>query len=175
MKTIFAIILLTAVQSGAAVVNFTITLGDIVPAGQGLTQWQDIDASVSYNESLVPLIGSKTLKPSEDSTITVNLNFAGFTYTQADDLDYPDFPELYFEDGEIHGISYFAENKSNSAGYLLIEGDNQLFTYSFDGFTEYFGEVMWPVDIEVIPEPSYSLICILTLTAYFLKRRRPHT
>lgn len=174
MKTILTLLILSVAPASAAVVNFTITLGDIVPAGQGLTPGQTIDASVGYDESLVALVGEQTLTPLEDSTITIAITFAGFFYDQTDDTDYPSFPVLRFEDGEIRGISYLAENKSSSAGSISIEGTNQLFTYSFNGESEYFGSVTWPADSAAIPEPSTSLLAILTFTAFFFKRRKRH-
>lgn len=167
--------MLAVAPASAAVVNFTITLGDIVPAGQGLTPGQVINASVGYDGSLVALVGEQKLTPSEDSTITIDLTFAGFSYDQNDDLDYPDFPVLSFEDGEIHGISYFAEIKSNPDGYILVEGDNQLFTYSFDGNAEYFGDVVWPADNAAVPELSSTLLGIFAFTIFFLKRRKRHS
>jgi hypothetical protein len=154
----------------AATVNFTITLGDVVPSYPELTAGQVIQGSVSYNSALVPLTGSHTLTPVSDPTLTVDLSFAGYSYGASDDTD-PLFPQFGFVDGEIRAISYWAENKhpgSNVDGYVQIEGNPNRLTYSFDGNLEFSGTVTWP--FQSIPEPHTALY--LTAAAVLIHRRK---
>jgi hypothetical protein len=156
----------------AATVNFTITLGNIVPTSVGLTPHQVIQGSVSYDSSLVSLTGDASLTPVSDPTLTVNLNFAGSLYHALDDID-PLFPQFGFVDGEIRAISYRAGNKhpgSTVDGFVQIEGNLNRFTYSFDGDNEYLGTVTWP--FQAIPEPHTALL--FAATALLMYRRQRH-
>jgi hypothetical protein len=172
-RYLFTLILASCGIAQAATVNFTITLGDIVPTSAGLTPHQFIQGSVSYNSSLVPLTGAFTLTPATDPTLTVDLNFAGSLYHALDDTD-PLFPQFGFIDGEIRAISYWAANKhpgSTEDGFIQIEGNLNRFTYSFDGDDEFFGTVTWP--FQAIPEPHTALL--LAAAALLMHRRqRPH-
>lgn len=175
-RYLFSLILSASCAAHAATVNFTITLGDIIPTYAGLTAGQAIQGSVSYNANLVSLTGITTLSPQSDSTLTVNLNFTGFSYGALDDTD-PDFPQFSFVDGEFRGISYWAANKhpdsfgSIGDGFVQIEANPNRFIYSFDGNEEFSGTFNLPV--QSIPEPHTGLLlfCAALLMCH---RKRPH-
>lgn len=156
---------LASSTASAAVINFTIHLGDTVPTGLGLSPGMFINGTASYNHSLVPSVGSATLTPVNDGSLTLSFVFAGTTFTQDHDTDI-DFPALYFTDGILSGINYFADNHhpaSDGVGYIQIETNvtGTAFNYSFDGLSDFTGEVFWPTTpppASPIPEPSTALL-----------------
>jgi hypothetical protein len=161
LQVLFASALVTA-SADAASVNLTIRLGDSVPAGLGLTTGMTLSGLVTYNASLVPTTGGTTLTPVNDSSLTINLTLAGELFNQDDDVD-PDFPQLYFTDGVLTGINYYADNHhpaSAGAGYVQIETNmtGTSFNYSFDGLSDYTGEVSWISPSSPVPEPSAALL-----------------
>lgn len=151
-------------SAAAASVNFTIHLGDVVPAGVGLTPGAFINGSISYNSSLVPTVGDATLTPVTDPSLALSFELAGALFTQDHDTDI-DFPALYFTDGILSGMNYFADNHhpaSGGAGYVQIETNftGTTLNYSFDGLSDYSGEVFLattPPPSSPIPEPSAAL------------------
>jgi len=164
-------------SSDAAAVNFTIQLGDVVPTGLGLSPNMSINGNISYNSSLVPTVGSATLTPVNDGSLALSFVLAGTVFTQDHDTDI-DFPALYFTDGVLTGLNYLADNhhpSSGGAGYVQIETNliGTTFNYSFDGLSDYSGEVVWPASpppAAPVPEPSAALLIGLTSLLVF---RRP--
>lgn len=160
--------------AGAAVVNFTIHLGDSVPADLGLTSGMTFNGTASYNDSLVPTVGGTTLTPVTDGSLTITFMLAGTVFDQDHDTD-PDFPALYFSNGILTGMNYFADNHhpaSGGAGYVQIETNitGTSFNYSFDGFSDYAGEVTWdstPAPTTPVPEPSTALLAGLATLVSF--------
>lgn len=172
-RYLFPLILIATGVAQAATVNFTITLGNVVPTSAGLTAGQSFPGSVSYDASLVPLTGTVILTPQSDPTLTVNLTFAGFGYGALDDTAHPLFPQFSFVDGAIHGISYWAVNKhpdSSVDGFVQIEGNPNRFSYSFDGESEYSGALTWP--FQTIPEPQTAILLSAAMLLIY-RRKRP--
>lgn len=168
---------LLTITAEAAAVNLSIRLGDSVPSDLELTTGMILSGAVTYNASLVPSVGEATLTPINDSTLTINLTLAGSLFTEDHDVD-PDFPALYFRDGVLTGINYYADNhhpSSSGAGYVQIETNltGTVFSYSFDGLSDYTGEVTWPAvpaPINPVPEPSTALL--IGLVAVLGMRRK---
>lgn len=153
---------LATVSADAAAVNLSIRLGDSVPADLGLTTGMTISGLVTYNASLVPTTGGTTLTPVNDASLTINLTLAGTLFDQDHDVD-PNFPALYFTDGVLTGINYYADNhhpSSAGTGYVQIETNltGTSFNYSFDGLSDYSGEVSWMGPVSPAPEPSTALL-----------------
>lgn len=166
---------MSTVSSDAAAVNLTIHLGDSVPADLGLTTGMFIGGVATYNESLVPTTGGVTLTPITDPSLTITFVLAGTQFTQDHDTD-PDFPALYFTDGILTGINYFADNHhpaSGGDGYVQIETNltGTSFNYSFDGFSDYTGDVLWPSTPPSAPVPEPSPALLLGLASLISFRR----
>ncbi|OYV07095.1 MAG: hypothetical protein CFE26_02790 [Verrucomicrobiales bacterium VVV1] len=132
---------LVTVSADAAAVNLSIRLGDSVPADLGLTTGMTLSGRVTYNASLVPTTGGTTLTPVNDSTLTINLTLAGTLFDQDHDVE-PHHPA------------------SAGAGYVQIETNltGTSFNYSFDGLSDYTGEVSWMGPVSPAPEPSTALL-----------------
>jgi len=164
----------TAWASAATSVQFTITLVTVPGGASTLQTGQQFTGTLGYS-AMIPSVGTTTLSPASDSSITLTFDFGGNTYTQRDDLDFPDFPEIFFENGLVKGISFEAANKgigSSVNGFVAIEASNHL-VYSFDGVREFDATVTWGAPVST-PEPSaVLLLSASSLVPVFRRRRSP--
>lgn len=75
---------------------------------QGALAGQTYSGSFRFDDS--SLIGSGDETLTVEDGLTVQMNFFGRDYTEIDDADYPAFPQLQFEDGEIHRLDFWIES-----------------------------------------------------------------
>ncbi|MGB0993393.1 MAG: PEP-CTERM sorting domain-containing protein [Akkermansiaceae bacterium] len=157
---------LSAHSVGAATVQFSINLvGAQDPSYTATTSNLGL---VTYDESALTGSGDETLKFDD---ATVSLRFDDQWYTGADDALYPDFPEFYFTDGELMGLSLEVTLTSATAGptsYLLLDNNNVF--YSFDGTQEFNASMS--MGASSVPEPSSSLLIIAGLCGLMVRRSR---
>ncbi|WP_411827226.1 hypothetical protein [Luteolibacter sp. AS25] len=160
--------------AATTVVNFQVTLGPEVAPGYGLVAGSSFSGAVAYDNSVVPMSGTTSITKAEDSTITLSFDFAGFTYQETDDTEYPLFPRFRFVDGNLAGIAYVALNKSVSGepdAIVEFTYDTSRFYYSFDDEDPFEGTVTWPT-AGVVPEPRTLALCAMSSLLFVRNRKR---
>lgn len=157
--------------SAATVLDFTITV-ESVPEGDSLLGVGDVFLGTLSYSAVIPTVGDFELDPSKDSSITLSFVFDSNIYTQADDIEFPGFPKLYFHNGILRGLSFESANKnpaSNPEGYVSIENTNDFF-YSYDGNGESAAKLSW-LTPSPVPEPSVVALSAPALFCVFRRRR----
>ena len=123
--------------------------------------------SFTYDDDLIVGIGDEVLLPPD---FTLTLSFLGQTFTEDDDIDFPDFPEIFFEDG----LPLFID-------YVVVDGDGvgdeiadpEIFSFSFVGLIpEPTGGFFISIEtnFEFIPEPTTAMLLGLTLVGLAARR-----
>ena len=159
----------------ATTVRFSIVLEPEIPADVGLVPGQVFEGALSYDPASVGTVGETTISPVNDPMMTIRFEFAGGVYDELSDPD-PEFPQLYFTDGVLVGMNFWAPNHSamaTSSGFVQIETTQvgTLIYYSFDGSGEYGGSIQWTPTL--IPESSTCLLwCVAGCVAIFRRSRR---
>lgn len=162
---------ITEHASAATVLDFSITL-ESVPEGPSLLGIGDVFLGTLSYSAVIPSTGAFRIDPSTDSGITLSFVFDSHIYTQADDLEFPGFPKLYFNNGTLLGFSFESANKNPTSlpeGFVSIENTNDFF-YSYNGNGEYAGKLSW-LTPSPVPEPSVVALSASALF-YGLRRRR---
>jgi hypothetical protein len=92
---------LPQVQAAPVIYDFTVVVT------QGSLAGNTFSGSFSYDDALLENVGTETLGVEEG--LTVEMNFLGEDYTETADIDYPKFPQVIFEAGEIQRLDYWIE------------------------------------------------------------------
>lgn len=71
----------------------------------------------TYDESALSGEGAEILRV-EDG-LSVSMTMLGETITETEDVDYPDFPQLQFEDGEVKRLEFWAESEERGSWWGL--------------------------------------------------------
>lgn len=74
---------------------------------QGKLSGTSFGGNFSYDDSVLDSTGSATLKV--ENGLTVNMNFFGQSFTAKDDINYPNFPQLSLENGEVKELDFWVE------------------------------------------------------------------
>ncbi len=131
------------------------------------------DGLLSYDDSLVPPSGQVLLDPSDGISLSVTL--FGIGYTDANDVDFPDFVAFDFFDGVLTFIDYILVDGAN--GVDFSEQDFDLLNFAGDGllFDEEDGIFIVTAflgDIAPIPVPAGSPLMATGLIALGWMRRK---
>ncbi|MBD3884170.1 hypothetical protein IFO70_20695 [Phormidium tenue FACHB-886] len=96
-----ATLIASPVQAAIVTYNFTVNVTEGALAGQSYR------GTFSYDDSMLKGTGAETL--GVDQGLTVCMNYFGQNYTAANDRDYPNFPKLAFENGEIEYLDFWVQ------------------------------------------------------------------
>src|SRR4051794_1654014 len=133
-------LLLVATGPAAAV---PIIQGFEVTAANGPLVGQTFTGTFSYDNSLLTGSGTEYIDPTQG--LTVSFTFGGITYTQVNDLNYPDYPLAAFVNGDLAHLDFLVDN--------LFEL-NAFFSYFVAG-NGYFGDVSYTGPVSVaVAEPG---------------------
>ena len=92
---------LPEVQAAPITYDFTVVVTEGSLAGN------TFNGSFTYDDTMVEGVGTETL--GVEDGLKVNMNFLGENYTETADIDYPQFPQLVFEAGEIQRLDFWIE------------------------------------------------------------------
>ncbi|MGB3401468.1 MAG: hypothetical protein WBA77_02120 [Microcoleaceae cyanobacterium] len=92
---------LPAVQAAPVTYDFTVVVTE------GSLSGNTFSGSFSYDDAMIEGVGTETVGVEEG--LKVNMNFLGEDYTETADIDYPKFPRVIFEAGEIQRLDYWIE------------------------------------------------------------------
>ncbi|GJD16209.1 hypothetical protein RIVM261_011650 [Rivularia sp. IAM M-261] len=173
----------------AGIVSRTFTVSDFSRPGIGtidninLSYGKSYSGIFTYNDELL----NKSYK--EIPILNLNFDFLGSTYTERNDVSYPEFPKLNIEDitnptlnfvinkpglaanfnssGFVFGLSPSASAGRNESGYSVVDQINGL----------YVGRVSYgEATVVSVFEPSgvAGIIC-LTFSGWFVSRKKVKT
>ena len=160
------------VQAATVTYDFTVDLTsgpliDTQPSG-----------SFCYDDSTLTGSGLETL--GIDQGLSVALNFLGKTYNETNDIEFPDFPIVQFQDRKLLGLSFTAFYKPAfqtigigdtvdvSAG-LIGSGGGSIFAYDTEPSVEFEGVGNVTYTARPVPEPA-SIAGLSALGLVLLKR-----
>lgn len=92
---------LPEVQAAPVTYDFTVVVT------QGSLAGNTFSGSFTYDDEMVEGVGTETL--GVEDGLTVEMDFLGENYTETADTDYPEFPQLVFEAGEIQRLDFWIE------------------------------------------------------------------
>ena len=98
--------LTTSVQAAPVTYRFTVEVTEGSLAGN------TFEGAFTYEDSLLAGEGEEVLQV-EDGLI-VTMTMLGQTITEMDDVDYPEYPQLLFTDGEVERLELWAESEDRS-------------------------------------------------------------
>jgi hypothetical protein len=100
-------------QAQASIVTYDFT----VNVTQGSLAGQSYTGTFSYDDST--LKGTGIEKLGVEQGLTVCMNYFGRNYTEASDRDYPKFPTLVFENGEINQLDFWVQPQNRVVWWNL--------------------------------------------------------
>jgi hypothetical protein len=138
------------------------------------------EGSFNYDDSTLTGIGVEAVGVTEG--LFILFNFFGETYTQTDELSFPNFPIAVFNNGNLVGLNYLVADFDNSLDDFsifsifgddttLLNAGNQ-FSYQVNSFDSFEGNVTYSLDSPStsIPEPDGVLGVSLLGIAWLLNR-----
>lgn len=138
----------------------TITYNFKANATSGTLLNQTFTGFLSYDDSTLRGVGAESLAPADG--LNVSFNFLGSTYTQKNDVNYPELPLVNFNSGSFKGLDFFVNDSPKIFG---INSNN----FSYRG--EQVGEVTYTRTASV-PEPEMLPgLAVLGLSGLFLKKK----
>ena len=93
--------------NGHSVQAFPVTYDFTVVVTQGSLAGNTFNGSFSYDDGQLSGVGAEEIGIADG--LTVNMTFFEQDYTEIADTDYPAFPKLIFEDGEIQRLDFWIE------------------------------------------------------------------
>lgn len=84
-----------------------ITYDFAVNVTEGVLAGNTFIGAFSYDASTITGVGMEEVGVADG--LTVDMNFLGKDYSEVDDIDYPAYPKLVFEDGEITRLDFWIE------------------------------------------------------------------
>ncbi len=89
------------VQAEPVTYDFTVVVT------QGSLVGNTFNGSFTYDDAILNGMGTEAIQVSDG--LKVNMNFFGQDYSETADINYPEFPQLIFEDGEIQQLDFWVE------------------------------------------------------------------
>ena len=129
--------------------------------------------SFSYDDSTLTGSGLETLKVNEDLSIT--FNFAGKVYNEADEVDFPYFPLVQFQDNSLLGLSFLAQKSEfafqigTSSSDPNVYGGNE---FIYGARPDMDGKGVVNYSPRPVPEPS-AIFGLLLGGCLLLKKLKP--
>ncbi|MEO0379193.1 MAG: VPLPA-CTERM sorting domain-containing protein [Pseudomonadota bacterium] len=159
----------------AATFDITGTVLNGIFAGETGSGTVTFDETLLLNtgfEQLAP-VGTTLIGALEDATLQIDFELAGVTYVETNDVGFPNFPTLDFEDGSLDFIDFVLEDGVNGVDFsglgvlAAIFVDNLLFDAASNSFTVGIGlEYATPV-----PLPAGLPLLLAGLGALGVARR----
>lgn len=160
----------------AAIISYDFT----VDVTSGSLNGSQPSGSFSYDDSTLTGSGLETL--GVDKGLSVSFNFLGKTYKEIDDIEFPEYPLVQFQDRKLLGLNFTAYSPSSqffgigdtvdlSAG-LIGPGGGNVFAYNTNGSSNQFegvGKVTYSA--RPVPEPA-SVAGIGALGLGFLLQKK---
>ena len=164
LKILFALLLLGVAQlSSAALVQIDLEI-EISFDETGLYLGETGDGVLVYDDSFLSSSGEETLTPGA-GLVSLDINILGLTLTEADDDDFPDYPELFFIDGTFGGLDFIALP-------ALLEGfELGLNNTAMIDFDEYFIDAAI-TDPQTVPLPAAAWLFSSGLLGLAIARRK---
>ena len=103
--------------NGRPVQALPVTYDFTVVVTQGSLAGNTFNGSFSYDDALLSGVGAEEIGIADG--LTVNMNFLGQDYAESADTDYPNFPKLIFENGEIQQLDFWIESEERGIWWGL--------------------------------------------------------
>ena len=84
-----------------------VTYDFTVVVNQGSLNGTSFDGSFTYDDELISGVGTEEIDVKKG--LSVNMNFLGEKFSEADDTSYPEYPKLTIQDGEIQTLDFWVE------------------------------------------------------------------
>lgn len=96
----------------------------VVDVTAGSLEGNQFTGTICYDDEFLMGIGTEEVSPYLGLSTT--MNFLGKDYDQTDDTDYPDYPKLILEDGEIQSLEFWVESDQRGSWWNTPGWDIQL-------------------------------------------------
>lgn len=107
---LFALGLVVAPNNARAITTETLTGTVLIGSFSGAVG----TGSFTFDETLISGLGAETLTPTDG--LEVEFTIFGQTFTHEDDIDFDEFPELRFFDGDIIALDFFVSEIPGGLG-----------------------------------------------------------
>ncbi len=97
----------TIAQALPVTYDITITVTD------GSLKGNTFTGSFTYDDEKLTYSGQESLSPKDG--ISATMNFLGKDYNATDDADYPDYPQLIFQDGAFERLEFWVESDTRGS------------------------------------------------------------
>ena len=94
-------------ESGSEAIAESVTYNFTIDVTAGPLADNTYEGSFTYDPASIA--GEGTEEIGVDDGLTASINFYGEDFSEADDSDYPDYPKLVFEDGEVVLLDFWVE------------------------------------------------------------------
>lgn len=102
--------------AGPVTYDFTVTVTEGKLAGISF------GGSFTYDDDAVSERGMTAI--AVEDGLTVDMTFFDRPFTAKDDIDYPEFPQLFFEDGEVQKLEFWVEPGEERGSWWDLPGWN---------------------------------------------------
>lgn len=155
----------------------TITYDFTVDVTSGPLTGNQSSGFFSYDDSILTGSGLETI--GADDGLSVSFNFLGKTYNETNDIDFPDYPIVQFQDRKLLGLNFavfyapsfqtfgIADTVDVATGSLGSGGGN-IFAYDTDPSVQFEGLGNVTYSPRPVPEPV-SVVGVLGL-GFLLKK-----
>lgn len=101
-----------------------VTYDYFVTVSQGPLAGNSFSGSFTYDDSILTGTGEETI--GVEGGLTVHSTFFDFDYRETDDINYPNYPTLTFENGEIKRLDFWVEEGERIVWWDLPGWDVEL-------------------------------------------------
>lgn len=121
---------------------------------------------VSYDETLIDPVSSGEIGVADG--LTLELDFLGETFTEADDIDFDGYPLLIYDSGEINALDYVVIE-----AFGAVIDDPRLDGFSvFEIFPDGTGGFEGELFTFLVPDPAAAPMLVFALVGVRFRRRR---
>ncbi|AUT03241.1 PEP-CTERM sorting domain-containing protein [Nostoc sp. CENA543] len=160
IATAISVAAIASKPAQAAIVNYNFTVN---------TSAAQYFGSVKYEDSFLTGLGLETL--GVENGLKVTFNYLGNNYTEADDVDFANYPVVTFDAGKFQGLTYFVADQFLIASDPSTPeiGGNNFYTISNSVNTTLAGTVTYTK----VPEPfAVGGTAIATTLGLWMKRKK---
>lgn len=161
----------------------TVTYDFTVDVTSGPLTGTQPSGSFSYNDSTLTGTGLETLGVAQG--LSVAFNFLGKTYKETNDIEFPEFPIVQFQERKLLGLNFTAfygpsfqtigiGNTVDVAAGLIGSGGGSVFAYDTEPSVQFEGVGKVTYSARPVPEPvSVAGLSALGI-GFLLKRKISH-